>query len=135
MMKIGTRTQFSILLLMGTLIYCYWVDVAMSFVRLYSLTGSFYSQRMLGEYHSFKSLANSREAEEYFRQALANGKEELQDSSTAHKEWVEYFIGTQYSCGKGVKQNKLEAKKWYEKSAAGGLAAADSAIEDLKTND
>ena len=48
-----------------------------------------------------------------------------------HTPAAQYNLGTMYCIGKGVKQNHVEAVKWYRKSAEAGYAAAQFSLGNM----
>lgn len=128
-MKIGTLPQLFILLLVGSLCYLFWIEIAMGTLRLVSLTGNYYSDRLLGEYYAFKTFDNSKRASFYFKKAAESGFKELDDENN---KFIEFLIASQYECGKGVERNLHSAEFWYEQAKKNGHPQAHKVLNKLR---
>jgi hypothetical protein len=130
-LKTGTKTQFFILLLLGAFIYNFWLEIAISVIHIYAISGHPHSKRLLGEYYATQANEATIKSAFYFQQALAGYKISLPGSSIEHRKWIEYLIGNQYECGKGVEPNLAEAKIWYQKAIKSGLPSGKNMFENI----
>ena len=129
-MKIGTRTQFLTLILLLTLIYTFWIEIILGFAHLYALTGNPHSRRLLGEYYATRANEDTAKAAVYFQQALEGYKMALPGTPKEQRKWIEFLIGNQYECGKGLEPDLEEAKYWYKKAIKSGLPTSSKSMLD-----
>jgi hypothetical protein len=129
--KTGTKTQFLILILLGAFIYNFWEDVAISALQIYAISGHPHSKRLLGEYYAAKAREANIKATDYFQQALDGYKIKLPGTPVEHRMWIEFLIGTQYECGKGVEPDLEEARVWYQRSIKSGLPSGKTMFDQI----
>lgn len=130
-MKTGTKSQFFILLLLCGIIYAFWLEIAIGLLHIYSLTGHPHSKRLLGEYYAVQASEATSKAALYFQQALNGYKISLPGTPTEHRKWIEFLIGNQYECGKGVEPNLAEAKLWYQRAIKSGLPSGKTMFDQI----
>ena len=130
-MKIGTKIQALILVLSLSLAYVCRVDIMIGCIKLYTLTGNPHSKRIMGEYYASQAKESATIAAWYFQQALEGYKMKLPGVAADQQKWIEYLIGSQYECGKGVPADLEQAKYWYRKALDNGLPTDNSTLQHM----
>lgn len=100
-------------------------------LQIYALTGNAHSKRLLGEYYATISTESSAKAAVYFQQALKGYKINLPGTPIEQKRWIEYLIGNQYECGKGVEPDLAKAKHWYQEAIKNGFPKGKNMLDEI----
>jgi TPR repeat protein len=130
-MKIGTKAQFGIIILLGIFIYVFWLELLIGTIHIYALTGNAHSKRILGEYYAAKSADASVKAAMYFQQALESYEKKLPGTPEEQRKWIEFLIGNQYECGKGVSADLIKAKYWYQQAIKNGFPKEKTSLDRI----
>lgn len=131
-MKSGTKVQILILLLLFAVIYSFRLEIMINAIQFYALKGHPHSKRLLGEYYAAQANEASAKAAFYFQQALEEYKIVLPGTPAEQRKWIEYLIGNQYECGKGVAPNLEKAKFWYQQAVKNGLPSGKTIFDQIK---
>jgi hypothetical protein len=131
-LKIGTKTQFSMLMLILLLVYTFWFDIAIGCLHVYAaITKNPHGEKLLGEYYLTMSTDYSSKAAIYFQKAMQGYKIQLPGTPVEQKRWIEYIIGNQYECGKGVEPNLIKAKYWYQEAVKDGFPKGKDMLDKI----
>jgi len=140
-LKKGTAIQFTTLILLIVLGYFYKSELYLGVLYAYSFTGSPHAERLIGEHYNYKSYRLAKKSAIHLQKALYRYKMALPIAPREQKKWIEYIIGTHYHCGRGVNENMLAARQWYQnaadKGALSGKAMLDmmnQALEKIEQN-
>lgn len=104
-------------LLLIILVIVFHTELFVFGVRLYAaVKKSPKAERLLGDYYANASHLDNNRANAFYVSSMAKNKETLSDEDPETQARANYQMGRFYECGKGVKPDANEAKKWYTTS-------------------
>lgn len=126
---------FSIpMILLYVIVYHFRFEIMILILQLYTSFFSYgkaFTERMIGEFYFSQSHLYAQEASSYFHKSMDFYKAGLEKAEPSKRGQMEFLIGSQYECGKGVKADVQEAKRWYEAAVKHGYSDAGRALDQL----
>jgi len=112
------------LILLIILVYVFRLELYMAGTRFYTLVAENPKfERILGDYYEDAAQKNGYLASNIYDASLKKYKSQLNTAPESMKSEIQYSIGLYYECGKGIKVDLAEAKKWYDEAAKSDKAS------------
>ncbi len=129
-----TTKKFKVTLFIIVLAFIYTLkeEILIGCFHLYSYVDSPSAHRVLGEIYSERAYRNTKNASHHFVIALEANRKKLPLTKGEKRGIIEYIIGTHYECGRGVKPNLEEARKWYAKAVKSGVVGSEDILLRLE---